>query len=223
MPTDVDLKCTVSLDGSILRSTLHHAGHPVDSRIKGCIAGTNTLNLFAFSQVSLTDDETIASPDQNLSVLGSIELCVYRVELTKSAVQSVTKPMGVIESAIHERSKKMSMHRVTLQGTEEFKTPCTFYNSKLLENVPHARFIFKYRPKEFLRAQGMVPEVNTDDGASNAETRSKSNTPAPTNKRRRRDQAAEGENGDEEAERRAQEILRMRKQMQELQANLNRL
>jgi len=69
----------------------------------------------------------------------------------------------------------------------------------------------------------MVPEVNTDDGASNAETRSKSNTPAPTNKRRRRDQAAEGKNGDEEEERRAQEILRMRKQMQELQANLNRL
>ncbi len=91
----------------------------------------------------------------------------------------------------------------------------------------------------------MVPEVNTDDSASNAETRSRSNTPAPTNKKRRRDQAAEGENGDEE-ERRAREILRMRvshdtfyhvrtlreltvffffckKQMQELQANLNRL
>jgi len=104
------------VDGSILRTVVNFAGRAIDCNIKGCLVDANMENLFAFSQVSLTDDETIASPDQNLSDLGSIELCVYRVELTKSAVQSVTKPMGVIESAIHERSKKMSMHRVTLQG-----------------------------------------------------------------------------------------------------------
>ncbi len=54
MHTDVNLKCTVSLDGSILRSTLQHAGHAVDYKIKGCLASANTINLFAFSQVSLT-------------------------------------------------------------------------------------------------------------------------------------------------------------------------
>ncbi len=119
------------MDGSILRTVVNLAGSAIDCNIKGCLVDANAENLFAFSQVSLTgqlysrqnftrlihvtipDDETIASPDQNLSDLGSIELCVYRVELTKSAVQSIIKPMGVIESAIHERSKKMSMHRVT--------------------------------------------------------------------------------------------------------------
>lgn len=60
------------------------------------------------------DDEAIAAPDQNLSELGTIELSVTRVELTRSKAPSFDAPPQLNDAAIHERSKKMSMHRVTL-------------------------------------------------------------------------------------------------------------
>ncbi|KLO12085.1 hypothetical protein SCHPADRAFT_905446 [Schizopora paradoxa] len=206
--TDVGLKCTVSLDGTILRSQIVLPGRAIDSIIKGCMVGTSTLKLFAFSKVSLTDDEAIAAPDQNLSELGTIELCVTRVQLTKSEGRtSNAAPPKLNDAAIHERSKKMSMHRITFQGTEELTTPYEFYTARTLESVPHARFVFKYRPREFLRAQGIAPEDNALDRA-------------PENVMD--DQVLDVQDAEQEEQNR-REILETQRQMQELQARLDRL
>ena len=70
------------------------------------------------------------------------------------------------------------------QGTEELATPFSFYTARSLEPTPHARFVFKYRPRgkhpspyslgtrknnpyftEFLRAQGIAPDDNMLDRA----------------------------------------------------------
>jgi len=217
----------VYMDGAFTTSPVFQASLAArEQRIPGCHISADTVRPFAFSKVSLTDDETIAAAEQQLTNLGTIEIKIFRVavlQISDFVSEELNLPNN---SVIHERSKKMSMHHVTLQETVAGPTTRSAA-AHVLDRAPIATFIFRYRPKEFLRAQSILP---IESGANSS--RSSDNRQAPPDgvppqerkpRRRQRDVAGptiEIDNDDDSTE---QEIRSLRQQMLHMQATLDAL
>jgi len=217
----------VYTDGAIATSPIFQASLAArEHSIQGCPISADTVRPFAFSKVSLTDDETIAAAEQQLTNLGTIEIKIFRVavlEISNFVSKELKLPNN---SVIHERSKKMSMHHVTLQETVAGPTTKSA-TTILLDNAPFATFIFRYRPKEFLRAQGIIPiESDADPSrSSNNSQASPDGVPPQERKRKRRQRDVAGptieiDSDDDSAE---QEIRNLRQQMLRMQATLDAL
>ncbi|KZP16445.1 hypothetical protein FIBSPDRAFT_895030 [Athelia psychrophila] len=89
--------------------------------------------------------------------LGDIVLSIHRVETT--CIREWVSETPPQERPIHERSKKATLHRVQLAAETLATTGLSTeeYVTKRLDNGPMATFIFKYRPFDVLRANGIVP------------------------------------------------------------------
>lgn len=104
---------------------------------------------------------------------------------------------------------------------EETKEESVFYTSRLLEEQPHARFVFKYKPKEFLRALGVIPVFEKQ--AASEEMLSNFTKPPPTNLKLKRKRSWATDIEDKKEDIKAREIRRMEQQMQELQQRIHLL
>ncbi|KLO19492.1 hypothetical protein SCHPADRAFT_935288 [Schizopora paradoxa] len=220
--SDVSLAWHIYIDGKWMKGCVYHASSgPLNQTSRGYPSDENTFQMFTFSQVSLTDDDSIASPDLDLSNLGTIEIRISRAEFTKDPNQSPLIPSTSNITTIHERSKKLAMHRVSLTETKQKRTGI-IYKTRLLESNPHACFVFKYRPKDFLISQGIAPGLE-DETESQEKTPSKSNSPGPKTKKRKRSEKADKENEEIEDARRRDALIKKEKQLQELQAEIELL
>jgi len=132
-------------------------------------------------------------------------------------------------SVLHERTKKMGMHHVTLQGTETRQTRDMF-NVQFLDTAPHASFMFRYRPKALLAAQGIVPNTTGGEASRRSCNPGAANdTPsAPQQRKRKRQRGiASGPSipgtKDSDDDSTEQEIRDTRQKMLNMQARLEAL
>lgn len=124
------------------------------------------------------------------------------------------------------RGYRLSIKQILfrLKETEKLDKRTNFFKAHLLENAPHAHFIFKYRPKgslccifnvleliirpfpEFLLSQGIIPGLEDETGAQ--DRISKSNSPAPKSKKRKRTDTTDKENDENETARRREALVK---------------
>ncbi|PIL23301.1 hypothetical protein GSI_14611 [Ganoderma sinense ZZ0214-1] len=125
---------------------------------KGVRTGLDTEQAFEFANLKTTDDDELLSRLSNHTDVGAIEVGVVRVHAEGRPVSvTVDKFSGM--GAVHERSKKAGAHSVGL-GEGSLVQPWTqmWVHDPIdpLEGKV-ATFIFRYRPRDLLQAQGIMP------------------------------------------------------------------
>ncbi|KAK7005974.1 hypothetical protein R3P38DRAFT_3214909 [Favolaschia claudopus] len=144
----------VSCAGKILRA------HPLprDTYKEGVKEG-QTLRRFAFSSLSLTDDDAyLGAPSQTLPDLGVIDLDIYPIRVNGSKRRATTQQTNLATLKVHERSKKAVTQQVTLTKAEYLSKPSS-YSDVTLTGPAFVKFRFKYRPMDVLRANGIAPQA----------------------------------------------------------------
>ncbi|KAI9065274.1 hypothetical protein FKP32DRAFT_511700 [Trametes sanguinea] len=125
---------------------------------------TNTVNkysAFQFADLRTTDDDSalLASGHACPEKVGTIEVRVVHIHPQPQVVPfTATHYAGV--GPVHERSKKLGAHCVTLG--EEVKADVSRSHRRASRPLdprgrPHATFVFRYRPLALLQAQGIAP------------------------------------------------------------------
>jgi len=130
--------------------------HPTEELTsEGYRVDEGTVKPYVFVPLMVTDDESVANPrDPVFRDLGAIEVRIHRV--TKGApVQASRKEPSV--TVVHERSKKAGTHRVSFAEPTS-ATRITFYTPNYIDPIdsPYAVFKFRYRPRDLLKAQGII-------------------------------------------------------------------
>jgi len=165
--TNSEVKIILFIDGRRIRSTYVYAG-----RIKeflGLYTGNHSIRPFKFQELQLVDpdleDATIA-PE-----MGTIELKAYRCQSRRTKRQSnqFTNTGNLHCGRVSERSKKAGWHHV-ITGDDIPVRKC-FYSVDItyldsLGGPPYASIKIFYRPRELLRAQGIIPANDVGRQAS---------------------------------------------------------
>ncbi|EED81411.1 predicted protein [Postia placenta Mad-698-R] len=121
---------------------------------------------FMFAPLVLTDDDGIADPDDvSAESIGIIEVAVHRVRFSGYPWRHTPKPrpMPADRAPVHERSKKAGAHCVSLgDGFKGADPPDAGQPSPRVIYIdppadPYIRFIFYYKPREVLQADGIMP------------------------------------------------------------------
>ncbi|KAJ7879592.1 hypothetical protein B0H14DRAFT_3858440 [Mycena olivaceomarginata] len=113
-----------------------------------------TLRKFMFSSLGLTDDDAYlggaALPD-----LGVIELYIFPAALAVAPPVGAGPALSALK--VHERSKKAVTQQITLGQTEQLAAPMAVFTAAPVgPNI--VKFLFKYRPIDILRANGIAPQ-----------------------------------------------------------------
>ncbi|KZT01225.1 uncharacterized protein LAESUDRAFT_731445 [Laetiporus sulphureus 93-53] len=127
----------------------------------GCRTGAESRQPFQFAALQLTDNEDLANPDDlSVGAIGIIELRVHRVRYSrKSKREGYRAKDAPACGLVHERSKKAGAHCVSFG--ERIKCPpiraipVIRYLDK--KNKPYVRFIFRYKSREMLQAEEIIP------------------------------------------------------------------
>jgi len=141
--------------------------------VKNCRWGvrvsTDQRRPFVFASLALTDDDTSIMASEAHPDLGTIDVTLAHV------IYVGNKPIRDMSNeftaqTVHERSKKMGTQCVQLDEARRCEVSTLWKNTKLVdENVPfYARFIFRYRSKDYLQAEGIMP-LKESSGSGNAE------------------------------------------------------
>ncbi|TBU34227.1 hypothetical protein BD311DRAFT_747369 [Dichomitus squalens] len=124
----------------------------------GVRTSTTTRQPFQFAPLRTTDDEEHMYALASHAALGEIEVSVIRI---RAEYRSVPHTMGKFRpvEAVHERSKKAGVHCVSLGANRQVPLSRTQTSSTPLNprEGPVAKFVFRYRPKALLQAQGIIP------------------------------------------------------------------
>ncbi|KAH9177552.1 hypothetical protein EDB89DRAFT_2064528 [Lactarius sanguifluus] len=154
--TDFDLTVYLFIDGKPIRHGFTRAGSSAE--LLGLRNSTHSLLPFKFQELQLVDpdlEDAPAAPE-----MGTIELKAYRCRKqhsTKSPSQFTRN--GLHTGRVSELSKKAGWHHVAT-GDE---IPCSRSNKVKVEYLdsrtgpPCASIKISYRPRELLRAQGIIP------------------------------------------------------------------
>ncbi|GBE83794.1 predicted protein [Sparassis crispa] len=169
----------------------------MDGRCMGCSAtmpwrrgrrwgvrtGAETFSPYQFTPLVVTDDEDVANPDAcGIEDLGVVEVRVCRVVHEYRRFAKPYRPRYFPERGpIHERSKKAGTHCVSL-GDGVRCPPHTSPPTKVVyldrQDRPYIRFIFRYRPRALLQAEGIMP-CGIRSSARQAEADMTRSAPAP--------------------------------------------
>ncbi|KAI0812320.1 hypothetical protein BC629DRAFT_931596 [Irpex lacteus] len=150
-PHEFDVCCNLWIDGNHLRKVVVQ-GSTV-GEMNGARINSSTIRPFQFASIVLTDDDrALQESGSNLRDLGTICLKFYRIE----DVQDID--LYRLPTCDIERAKKAGGHRVIL-GDAIAATPFrakafTFIDP---ETSPYYTFTWRYRSKNMLQAQGIVP------------------------------------------------------------------
>lgn len=123
------------------------------------MTGVSTSNVtekpFMFSPLELTDDDEYLQQGTTAG-LGDVKLAISYATLGLASVNSNVNynPIG----KIHERSKKAIGHKIGLGEEIRKISSCV----STIRHGPVVTFIFKYRPIDMLRANGIAPPAPED-------------------------------------------------------------
>ncbi|KAI1783241.1 hypothetical protein LXA43DRAFT_1047381 [Ganoderma leucocontextum] len=113
---------------------------------------------FQFANLQTTDDDELLNRLSNQADVGSIEVGVTRV-YSEGRPAAVTVETFSGMGAVHERSKKAGAHSVGL-GSGSLVQPWTqmwFHDPINPSEGKAVTFVFRYRPRDLLQAQGIIP------------------------------------------------------------------
>ncbi|KAJ4473189.1 hypothetical protein C8R41DRAFT_581310 [Lentinula lateritia] len=148
---DTSMSGDVNIDGQLLSGKVMKAGLPQTFTSNGVLTSATTEKPFVFSRLELTDDDEYLN--QVTAGLGDVQLMISHATFgLPTEHYSSRDPVGV--GKVHEKSKKATGHKV---GLGENK-PIGHTNVLMAER--HAvivTFVFKYRPIDMLRANGIAP------------------------------------------------------------------
>ncbi|KIP07268.1 hypothetical protein PHLGIDRAFT_425005 [Phlebiopsis gigantea 11061_1 CR5-6] len=157
-----DMKCCVEIDGRDAEPSL--LPHRCRALERGVSTGPDTVLPYAFSRIQLSDDDALRDQyaRQSVEQLGSIRIAVHRIKIGEVVVGKPWPTRAVPQAIgpVHERMKKGGAHCVSLG--EQVKTkPQNRYTYTALDdaNKPHCVFTFRYRSKDILQAQGIIPLI----------------------------------------------------------------
>ncbi|KIM74258.1 hypothetical protein PILCRDRAFT_80278, partial [Piloderma croceum F 1598] len=130
------------------------------SRKAGLHTSTTTMKPFIFSMLQLTDDDLLIDTSA-ADALGEISIRMWRTRTspythTQSGSLYFMKPPGELQ--LHERSKKLTSHHIKF-GEEVSRPARIRVKYAYLDKEPIVTFIFKYRPFDILKANGIVPST----------------------------------------------------------------
>ncbi|OSC98095.1 hypothetical protein PYCCODRAFT_1031014 [Trametes coccinea BRFM310] len=123
-------------------------------------SAADKYNLFQFADLRTTDDDSVlltsghASPEK----VGTIEVRIMRIHPHTASVPFTPSDHAGV-GPVHERSKKLGAHCVTLGDGIRVGRPHGLRASRPLirGEGPYATFVFRYRPAALLQAQGIAP------------------------------------------------------------------
>ncbi|KDQ14882.1 hypothetical protein BOTBODRAFT_32243 [Botryobasidium botryosum FD-172 SS1] len=154
----------VAIDGALKAKCIIH-GYRVraTTSAEGVYVSQSQHKPFLFSPLQVTDDESTCvrvSPD-----LGSISLTIWRVVITE-----INKPFDpyTVEAnehgPVYEQNKQGGNHVVGFGAPENSRavtTKCAAAPYSTADAItPWVRFVFRYRPRDLLQANGIVPLPN---------------------------------------------------------------
>lgn len=147
---------------------------------RGSYPTPTTFAPFQFAAIQTTDDPALSAPskaDDNLGVI-KVEL-ERRIRLGTAPNMSATKDNRLVPAVVHERNKKRILGGLSISTgpVQEVSRIVTVDSKpyKASDPDPYVTFVFKYRSREYLLAEGIVPR------------------PAPAPAKRQRDASPEQE------------------------------
>ncbi|RPD77297.1 hypothetical protein L226DRAFT_559352 [Lentinus tigrinus ALCF2SS1-7] len=153
------LKYTFKLDGrSLSHAQASSAG--VTGKVAGVLTGPDIEQPFQFADLRTSDDDALLNNMFSNADLGTIQVSVCRVHEHFTVVPFTPATFSAV-GTVHERSKKAGAHNVTLgKGSRVADHPhrylCHREPIDLSEGYV-ATFLFRYRPRALLQAQGVMP------------------------------------------------------------------
>ncbi|THU77925.1 hypothetical protein K435DRAFT_973738 [Dendrothele bispora CBS 962.96] len=149
--TNLCVPSYVYLDGKHAGGGILGLGRVAEADVSGTYTSSTSQKPFMFSRLDLTDDD--AYLDTNHTQIGEIKVLFYEgvIEAENTDFQSYNFEEP---GKVHERSKKAIGHQVGL-GTEKQVTRQKFSRCRRLRIL--ATMIFRYRPIDILRANGLAP------------------------------------------------------------------
>lgn len=158
----IETEGSVVLDGRNVGSIIIRAYTIRRPEFESEYVSPTTCRDFSFAPIKYTDDDGYLSvPTQDV---GNIKLTIWRIELGEINTQ-FSKLKDVPDVTLHERSKKLGAHCVHF-GDIQNATPITFYKTNKIEVL--ARFVFRYRPIDLLRANGVAPPLPRQEPVKSA-------------------------------------------------------
>ncbi|GJE94863.1 hypothetical protein PsYK624_110390 [Phanerochaete sordida] len=154
------VSCTVYIDGRLLNHVLIRPG--LLQEINGARITPVVIRPFIFSRISVSDDDALLHQDiKNLEAIGTVRILIRRVTVDETSTRTrqcfnyETEDIGIV----HERKKKAGVHCVSLgkEITEQRAQTVVDVQYHDTAEKPHCVFLFRYRSKDFLQAQGILP------------------------------------------------------------------
>ncbi|KAI0812330.1 hypothetical protein BC629DRAFT_1472187 [Irpex lacteus] len=163
--THQDFLVELWLDGHNVEGCMFQSTDIIRSaEFEGALAGGDCIRPYVFSSVAVTDDETLAHDTSNL---GDIRVSWFRVRnpqcilpfepLDEDEEEQYENGLGGEDVVMHEREKKGG-HRIVL-GEPEKDAGSDIWNFDRVDpaEAPFFTFTWRYRPREILQAQGIIP------------------------------------------------------------------
>ncbi|KAI0061058.1 hypothetical protein BV25DRAFT_831039 [Artomyces pyxidatus] len=160
---DCDMSYTVYMDGrrmqgiSVRKDCSYNYGKQI--AIKGVHPSPDSYMPFRFSQIELTDDESVVDTGLDLDKLGTIEVLVHRIELFDPLSYWIPPKEVPVIGPVFEKSKKVGAHIVSLAHAQNLEIPLRPSRHKWVdeEGSPFVKFLFRYQSKDVLQAKGIIP------------------------------------------------------------------
>ncbi|KAG8853904.1 hypothetical protein FRB96_007913 [Tulasnella sp. 330] len=161
----------IFVDGKDIASAIMRPARATPAVRDGAKLSPSVIKPFTFSKIQLTDDDTIADPnDPRTQDIGTIRIEIKFIRLGKVVPIKACDPQNI--GPIHEKAKKASIHTTTYKTTKRIKkgrsvSTAPLYPSDEWEH--HVVFIFRYRCADFLMAEGIMPRPDVQMEQNNAD------------------------------------------------------
>ncbi|KAG8745872.1 hypothetical protein FRC10_006899 [Ceratobasidium sp. 414] len=155
------LRCSIRLDGRVVSSSCLSASaiaRGVPGKKDGMTVASGLRRPFVFSRQKLTDQDELASPDgTGMTNLGTIRVTLAWVRITKKV-----RPKRFFDPGepglLHERAAKKGHCTTAALGDPILTHPRGGTNRvKVDAGLPQIVFLFKYGPREWLKAKEIIP------------------------------------------------------------------
>ncbi|KAJ7680834.1 Alpha/Beta hydrolase protein [Mycena polygramma] len=148
---------TIKMDGNSCGGKYIYAQNLPVTAVKEGVSDGTTMRAFMFSSLALTDDDSYLGGNPHPD-LGLIELLIYPVRTlphTRVVVGSATTALSTLK--VHERSKKAVTQQIALGESQKLERRHDFVSAQRT-GPDLVKFLFKYRPLDILRANGIAPQ-----------------------------------------------------------------
>ncbi|RDX49743.1 hypothetical protein OH76DRAFT_1403328 [Lentinus brumalis] len=148
-----------TLDG---RSLSHGSIASVGSTGKraGVLTDADIEQPFQFADLKTSDDDSLLNNMSSNADLGTIKISIRRVHEHYTLIPFTPATFNAVEK-VHERSKKAGAHNVALGKASRIPDPPMryLYRHDAINPLEGyiATFVFRYRPRALLQAQGVMP------------------------------------------------------------------